>query len=743
MALIVADRVQETTNTTGTGAYTLGGAVPGFQAFASEVSNADTVYYSITDNVNFEVGLGTYASSGGTITRTTVFTSSNSNNAVNWGVGTKNIFLTYPADKAVIEDASNNVTIGNNLVVGGTVDGRDVATDGTKLDTVETNADVTDTTNVTSAGAAMKANNLSDLPNKSTSRTNLGVAIGSNVQAYSSVLQNTTASFLTADETKIDYITVTQAVDLDQMETDIAALENGMVYKGDWNAGSGSFPGGGSAQTGWFYYVSGAGTVNSISFAVGDNIVATTDNASTSTYASNWSKHDQTDAVQAVVGLTGSIAKGSLLSALNVEDGADVTDTANVTSAGALMDSEVTNLAQVKAFSSSDYATAAQGTTANAALPKAGGAMTGAITTNSTFDGRDVATDGTKLDGIEAGATADQTNAEIRAAVEAATDSNVFTDADHSKLNGIEASADVTDTANVTAAGALMDSEVDADLKTFSLPANTTISAYGKTLVDDASASAARTTLGLGTAATTAATAYATAAQGTKADAALPKAGGAMTGAITTNSTFDGRDVATDGTKLDTIATNANNYSFPYTVSATASNNTVVQRNSSGYIFANYINTTADDVTSGVTKVMVETGNDNYIRHGSAAAVRSFLNVADGATNVTNNNQITNGAGYTTNVGDITGVTAGSGISGGGTSGTVTVSHADTSSQASLTALTGAAVVSDIDLDTYGHVTNLATRNITLANLGYTGATNANNITNNNQLTNGAGYTTT
>jgi hypothetical protein len=262
--------------------------------------------------VDFEVGLGTYASSGGTITRTTVFTSSNSNSAVNWGVGTKNIFLTYPADKAVVEDASNNVTIGNNLVVGGTVDGRDVAADGTKL----------------------------------------------------------------------DFVTVTQAVNLDQMETDIAALENGMVYKGDWNAGSGSFPGSGSAQTGWFYYVSGAGTVNGISFAVGDNIVATTDNASTSTYASNWSKHDQTDAVQAVVGLTGSIAKGSLLSALNVEDGADVTDTANVTSAGALMDSEVTNLAQVKAFNSSDYATAAQGTTANNALPKAGGTMSGNIDGN-------------------------------------------------------------------------------------------------------------------------------------------------------------------------------------------------------------------------------------------------------------------------------------------------------------------------------------------------------------------------
>ncbi len=82
--------------------------------------------------------------------------------------------------------------------------------------------------------------------------------------------------------------------------------------------------------------------------------------------------------------------------------------------------------------------------------------------------------------------------------------------------------------------------------------------------------------------------------------------------------------------------------------STSASTNTIVKRNASGYIFANYFNTTANDVSSGVTKVMVETNNDNYIRHGSAAAVRSFLNVADGANNITNTNQLTNGAGYIT-----------------------------------------------------------------------------------------------
>ena len=86
-----------------------------------------------------------------------------------------------------------------------------------------------------------------------------------------------------------------------------------------------------------------------------------------------------------------------------IEASADVTDTANVTAAGALMDSEVTNLAQVKAFDSSDYATSTQGTTADNALPKAGGQMTGNITFSGTqtVDGRDVSVDGAKLDTLE------------------------------------------------------------------------------------------------------------------------------------------------------------------------------------------------------------------------------------------------------------------------------------------------------------------------------------------------------
>ena len=321
---VLTNRAYVATSTTGTGTLTLGGALAGYQTFAaSGVSNGDEVRYTILDGSNWEIGAGTYTASGTTLSRTPS-ESSNGGSAIVL-TGNAEVFITAAAGDIL-----------------------------------------------------QPANNLSDLANAGTSRTNLGVAIGSDVQAYSSVLASTTASYTTAEETKLS----------------------------------------------------------------------------------------------------------------GIETGADVTDPANVTAAGALMDSEVTNLAQVKAFDSSDYATAAQGTLATNALPKSGGAMTGPITTNSTFDGRNVSVDGSKLDGIAAG-----------------------------------------------------------------------------------------------------------------------------------------------------------------------------------------------------------------------------------ATNVTNNNQLINGAGYTTNVGDITGVTAGSGITGGGTSGTVTVSHSDTSTQGSVNN-SGATVIQDVTLDTYGHVTSLGSATLSASTVG-------------------------
>jgi hypothetical protein len=102
MALILADRVQETTTTTGTGTVTLAGAVSGFQSFAV-VGNGNSTYYTITGGTDWEVGIGTYTSSGTTLSRTTVISSSNSGSLVNFSAGTKNVFVTYPASLAVPE----------------------------------------------------------------------------------------------------------------------------------------------------------------------------------------------------------------------------------------------------------------------------------------------------------------------------------------------------------------------------------------------------------------------------------------------------------------------------------------------------------------------------------------------------------------------------------------------------------------------------------------------------------------
>ena len=111
MALVLADRVQETTTTTGTGSVTLGGAVTGYQSFAV-IGNTNTTFYCIADQggANWEVGIGTYSTTGPTLARTTVLASSNSGSLVNFTAGVKTVFVTYPSEKSVNLDSSGNVS---------------------------------------------------------------------------------------------------------------------------------------------------------------------------------------------------------------------------------------------------------------------------------------------------------------------------------------------------------------------------------------------------------------------------------------------------------------------------------------------------------------------------------------------------------------------------------------------------------------------------------------------------------
>ena len=99
MAFVLADRVKETTTTTGTGTVTLGGAATGFQSF-SAIGNGNNTYYTIAGQgtAEWEVGIGTYTSSGTTLSRDTVLSSSNSGSKVNFSAGTKDVFVTYPAE---------------------------------------------------------------------------------------------------------------------------------------------------------------------------------------------------------------------------------------------------------------------------------------------------------------------------------------------------------------------------------------------------------------------------------------------------------------------------------------------------------------------------------------------------------------------------------------------------------------------------------------------------------------------
>ena len=117
MALVVFDRVKETSNTAGTGTIVLAGAVSGYQSFAV-VGDANTTYYTIADQTgsNWEVGIGTYYTGNVSLARTTILASSNANAAVTFGSNTKDVFITYPAEISV---TANNTPASGYILTGG------------------------------------------------------------------------------------------------------------------------------------------------------------------------------------------------------------------------------------------------------------------------------------------------------------------------------------------------------------------------------------------------------------------------------------------------------------------------------------------------------------------------------------------------------------------------------------------------------------------------------------------------
>ena len=277
----------------------------------------------------------------------------------------------------------------------------------------------------------------------------------------------------------------------------------------------------------------------------GISVTVTTPSSSSVTVTNKGPKGDIGE-----TGPAGSDGVAGATGATGATGAAAEVNASSVTAAGALMDSEVTNLADVKSFDASDYATSAQGTLAANALPKTGGAMTGAITTNSTFDGVDVAT----RDGVLTSTTATANAALPKAGGEM---SGNITFAGSQTVDGKDVST------LSTAAEAHAYVEANALALTAALTTNSTIDGVDIATRDGVLTSTTATANAAlpktGGAMTGAITTNSTfdgvdvAAAGTLATNAMPKSGGAFTGAVTTNSTIDGRDVAADGV----LATNA------------------------------------------------------------------------------------------------------------------------------------------------------------------------------------------
>ena len=210
MALVINDRVKETTTTTGTGAVSLGGAVTGFETFAAGIGNSNTVYYCIAHQTaaEFEVGLGTLDGDSSDLTRTTVISSSNSDSAVDFSAGTKDVFCTIPASKLIFEDANNDATIGRNLTVTGdlTITGDDITMntntsgaaligDGTNFNPVAISGDITIAANGTAAIGS-------------------GVIVNADINSSAAIADSKLATISTAGKVDIGALEIDGATDI-------------------------------------------------------------------------------------------------------------------------------------------------------------------------------------------------------------------------------------------------------------------------------------------------------------------------------------------------------------------------------------------------------------------------------------------------------------------------------------------------------------------------------------------------
>tara|TARA_Y100000004_G_scaffold146647_1_gene167595 strand:+ start:286 stop:2895 length:2610 start_codon:yes stop_codon:yes gene_type:complete len=213
MALVINDRVKETTTTTGTGTVTLGGAVSGFETFAAGIGNSNTTYYCIALGSEFEVGLGTLSSDSSQLTRTTVISSSNSDSAVDFSAGSKIVFCTLPASKTTVLDGSNNLTLPAKFIMPDVTSAKILVADGTSYEEVAVSGDIGIASNgaVTIQNDAVEQAMIAD------------DAVGADQLASNAVVNASVASDAAIADTKLATISTANKVDIGALDIDGAS----------------------------------------------------------------------------------------------------------------------------------------------------------------------------------------------------------------------------------------------------------------------------------------------------------------------------------------------------------------------------------------------------------------------------------------------------------------------------------------------------------------------------------------
>ena len=747
MALVVADRVKETTTSTGTGAVSLASAATGFQGFAAAVGDGNTTYYAISSALGseFEVGIGTYTQSSDELSRDTVLASSNSGSLVNFSAGTKDVYVVYPADKAVYKDESGVVpatTFTTVAMTSGTVQ-NDPSTPASVVNKAYVDEVAQGLRSRPSADVATTANISATYTNGSTSATlNLGQLATLDIDGKTSWALNDEVLF--KDQT--------------------SKLENGGYFltqigngtDTDWIFTRCSFCDESDEIPGSYYFVTG-GTVNAST-----GWVLEVDDPATFTIGTDDINVYQFSGAGTYTAGTGLALDGTefSLQQLGIEDLSDPNADRILFWDDSAGNAEWLTVGSNLTLSGTTLSADQQAPVAGTAIDVSG--------TTVNLDLSELPTSTSNADG-DFFVVVDSANAQRKLAKANINVSEFNNDAGYTSGNDtITLSGDVTGSGTTSISVTVLDdshnhiiSNVDGlqgalDLK---VPTSRTITA-GTGLSGGGNLSADRTLdvdlNELSTSTSDADGDFFVVVDDAGGQHKLNKTdinvGGFINdaGYLTQNDTITlSGDVTGSGRTSITVSVNNDSHSHTgSTISGLGTGNfagSALQTGAEAFSDSDTVIMTAAAVndriesfgysttTGTVTSVSVSAGvglggggtvttsgtislaiDLNEIGSSTSNSDGDFFVVVDSADgsqhklakSSINISGFNNDAGYTTNIGDITAVTAGSGLTGGGTSGSVTLNHEDTSSQTSVDNSNGT-VIQDVTLDTYGHVTSL------------------------------------